>query len=274
MAISFEKTGKGASILGHIGSVEHVIAGNLPPEITSRRYRASDFTCGFELATPENINSMGEAVIVNGLCFTNSTDHTSKQYTQSISGKEFTAGGVFLIPHTAHPSHLLTIDDCVSMPHCYQTIHSNIPEPLAFAGIFHFSHFHGAAIGKPPIHGDNIFTHQKEYYPNPDIHLENTWGFVVGVLSDWKGPEEFNNQLKTVLYKNPMDVDGPFIHHAHVLILNQKITSVEEILPSTVDLVLHLFMDGTSILSGKAEIFTIKEIQNYLLKGAKTDERR
>ena len=89
MTVSIQATGQGPGILGHIGSVEDVIAANLSPEMTAKRYRAADFAMGFELATPKSLSSMGEAVLVNGFCFANSTDQMSEEYDKTISGKEF-----------------------------------------------------------------------------------------------------------------------------------------------------------------------------------------
>jgi len=229
---------------------------------------------GFELATPKNLASIGEAVIVNGLCFANSTDHASEKYNHTISGKEFTSGGMFLIPKEARPSHLFKVTEKISMLDLYNKLYQEIAHPLVLAGIFYFTDFHGTAIGKPPINGHNIFTHRQEYYPNPDVYVKNTWGFVMGAITNFDIPAELNEQLKTVLYRNPMDAKSALVHHAHVLLLRKKIERFEEIVPSIVDRVLHLFIDGTAVLSGKAEVFMIGGVKDYLLKGKKTDERR
>jgi hypothetical protein len=270
MAISIHSTGHSSAILGHIGSVEDVIAAKLPDEMTCRRYQANDFTMGFELATPQNLSSMGEAVIVNGLCYTNSTDSSSSEYGKTIFGKEFTSGGVFLIPREAKPSHQAQVNETIPIIQFYDQLYQEIAHPLVFAGLFHFSDFHGTAIAKPPLNGRNIFTHKKEYYPHPDVRRKDVWGFVIGAMTNFIGHPEINRELKTVLYKNPMDAPSSLVHHAHVLILKKEIDRLEEILPPVVDQTLHLFIDGTSILSGQAEVFMVGGVKDYLMKGKKT----
>ncbi len=263
MTVSIQATGQGPGILGHIGSVEDVIAANLSPEITARRYRAADFAMGFELATPKTLSSMGEAVLVNGFCFANSTDQMSEEYDKTISGKEFISGGMFLIPKSAKPTHRAQVNEKISLIHFYQELYRELAHPLAFAGLFHFSEFHGAAIGKPPINGRNIFTHRQEYYPNPDLYEKNRWGFVIGALTNFVGYPEINEQLKAVLYRNPMDAQSSLVHHAHVLLLKKKVERLEEVLPLVVDRTLHLFCEGTAIVSGKAEIFLVGGLNDY-----------
>lgn len=269
MGLSIQATGQSHAILGHIGSVEEVIAARLNPDMTSRRYRADDFAIGFELATPKNLASIGEAIVVNGFCFANSTDASSSDYDKTIVGKEFTCGGLFVVPKEGKPTHQFRIDQTTPMIDFYNQIYQNLNHPLIFAGIFHFKDFHGTAIGKPPIDGHDIFTHKEEYYPNPDVHVKNTWGFVMGAMTNFKGHDKINQQLKTVLYKNPMDAKSSLIHHAHILLLKKQVHHFQEIVPSVVDRTLHLFIDGTSIFSGQGQIFTVGEVKDDLLKGQK-----
>ena len=148
----------------------------------------------------------------------------------------------------------------------YNELYGKISYPLAFGGIFHFSNFHGIAIGKAPIDGKDIFHHKESYYPFPEVRAKNVYGFVMGAMTNFQGHEKVNEELKTVLYKNPMDTSSLLVHHAHVLLLKKKVEKVEEIVPSIVDQTLHLFIEGTEILSGKVEIYTIARVKNYLKK--------
>lgn len=270
--ITIHPTGQKPSILGHIGTVEDVIAATLSPEMTSRRYHASEYKMGFELATPKNIESLGEAVLVNGYCFTNSTDRSSKDYDKTIAGEEFTSGGIFLVPKQVNPTHQVQVAGPLNMIDFYEELYSQIKHPLAFGGIFHLSDFYGTAIGKAPLDGLNIFEHKEIYYPNPTVRLKDRWGFVMGAMSDFVGYSEINQQLKTVLYKNPNDTSSSLVHHAHIVLFKKKIERYEEIVPEVVDRTLHLSIDGTAILSGKVDIFLVAGLKDHLLKGKKVDE--
>lgn len=264
MKLSIHKTGHGPCDLGHIGSVTDVINANLPREVTSKRYAAKDFKMAFEVATPKSVTSLGEAVIVNGYCYTTSTDVTSLEYGQTISGHEFITGGLFLVPQDASPSHRVEIYERKPMIEFYNEVYEQIFHPLAFGGIFYFSTFHGIAISKPPIDGKNIFTHKNDYYQLPEVRVKNVYGFVMGAMTNFQGHEKINKELQAVLYKNPLDASSTLVHHAHVILLKKKVERIEEIVPSIVDQTLHLFIDGTEILSGKAEIYTVATVENYL----------
>ena len=100
------------------------------------------------------------------------------------------------------------------------------------------------------------------------MRAKNVYGFVMGAMTDFQGYEKINEELKSVLYKNPMDASSTLVHHAHVILLKEK---VEKIVPSIVDQTLHLFIDGTEILSGKAEIYTVAGVRNYLLPKEKNE---
>lgn len=273
MEFSIQETGHGPAILGHIGSVEDVIVARLPKEMTDRRYDARDFRFGFELATPKNLSSIGEAMIANDFCYANSTDESSKDYGRTIYGHEFISGGVFLIPKKAEPSHKVSIQKPISLIDFYNKLNGRLKRPSAFIGLFHFSDFHATAIGKPPVDGRNIFENKADYYPHPPIKKKNVWGFIMGAMTDFEGFEDINEQLKAVLYKNPMDAKSTLVHHAHVLTLKKKVDRFEDVVPSIVDQVLHLFIDGTVIDQGHAAIYTVGGVENYLMKGKIHHER-
>lgn len=266
MGLLVHETGNGPTELGHIGSVIDVIRATLPQEVTSKRYNAKDFKMAFELATPKSLPSLGESVIVNGYCYATSADATSLEYGQTISGQEFTTGGIFIVPLEALPSHRVEIDEKKSMIDFYNELYAQVAHPFAFGGIFHFSTFHGVAIGKAPIDGKEIFLHKSSYYPFPEVRVENVYGFVMGAMTNFQGHEKINDELKAVLYKNPMDTSSDLVHHAHVVLLKKKVEKIEEIVPSIVDQTLHLFIEGTEIQSGKAEIYTVARVKNYLQK--------
>ncbi len=266
--IHFRKTGHGECAAGHLGSVVDVIAANLPHDLTSRRFEAGDFAAGFELASPKGIESVGEAVVINGYCFATSTDPKSGDYNKTIVGKDFVAGGLFVLPHEAKASHQIEVkDESFSMLDFYGKIYLRVGRPLVFSGLFHFSHFHGTAIGKAPIDGRNIFQHKEEYYPHSEIHREDVWAYVIGGVTDFRGFAKLNQELEVVLYKNPMDQESQLTHHAHCLLLRKKVGSPKEIGPATVAETLHL-LAGTTILSScQTDIYTLSSVENYASKG-------
>ena len=180
-------TDAGSSQLGHIGSVLDVIAGKMPESLDGKIFEAKNYLCGFELASPRSKYSLGESIIVNNTCYATSTEKNSPDYNKTIYGPTFITSGMFLIPRQAKPTHkvsLNTATNSTSLLDFYNEIYKQINQPLAFFGLVEFSDFHAMAIGKPPIDGMNIFTNNKEYYPNPAIITKNTQAFIIGALTD------------------------------------------------------------------------------------------
>lgn len=259
---AIEELGAGAARLGHIGSVTDVIAARLPEALSGRRFKAPDYEYGFELASPEGTSSLGEALIVNGLCYATSTDPGSPDYGRTISGPEFATGGMFLVPHNAKPSHRVSfkaVDTPLPLIDFYKELYGRFRQPMAFVGVAELSDLHGTAIGKPPIDGRAIFEHREYYFPWPEPRARNVSAFIIGAFTDYREAslDAINAQLEVVLYRNPFDAASVLTHHAHVLTLKKAVDRIEEIAPGLADQTLHLFVDGTDIRSIKADIFTV-----------------
>ncbi|NGX27188.1 MAG: hypothetical protein K940chlam6_01121 [Chlamydiae bacterium] len=262
--MKIQATGNGPCIAKHIGTVKDVIEARIPEELTNQTFNASDFAFGFELATPRELTSLGESVIAGGYCFATSTDKTSPEYNQVISGEEFLVGGVFILPNEAKPSHKVSLLKGASpLPFeaFYQAIVQEVDYPFAFVGFFHFENFHGTAIAKPPIDGKNIFSNKEEYYSNPEIREENIPGFVMGVVT--KNTKSLQAGLETVLYQNPFDTKSTLIHHAHVLTLKTPLKQIDELKPNVVDKCLHLFNDGSTVAFLEASVYTIEKVEEF-----------
>lgn len=261
-------TGHGPQKLGYIGSVADVLRGIVSPVLSIRKFLAAEFDFGFELASPRDHHSLGESVIVNGVCYATSTDNSSPEYGHTIFGREFQTGGMFIIPQATKPSHLLTFRAdgyTCTLNDLYTTLFDAVKQPFALVGLMDCVAFHGTAIGKPPIDGQAIFEHKAEYFPNPDVQLSNVTAFVIGVVTDYRdqGLSHINKQLEVVLYKNPLETDSVLSTHAHALTLKQPVKRLEDITPEQVDKSLHLFAAGTVLRSLHADLYTISSLVDY-----------
>lgn len=246
----------------HFGHIQEVVDGGISQERLAKRLDARDFSCGFELASPQKASSLGESVIVNALCYTTSTDQESGSYGQLIFGEQFIPGDVFLLPKGALPTHQVVLENA-TLPFYdfYAAAYQAIEGPFAFAGIFHFSSFSGVAIGRPPIHKENIFAHQEKYYPFPEVHKQNISGYVIGVVSARKTLQE--DRLDSLLYDNPMDQPTELIHHAHVLTLRKHPSHVAQISPKIGDECLHLLHYGCKIEATSVELYALQGVEEY-----------
>lgn len=250
-------------IFFRLGNIQDVIAGKVSDQTTGRVLHASDFAYGFELGTPKEPQSLGETVIVNGYCFTTSTDPSSPEYHQVISGTKFRAGGLFIIPKGMKPTHQAVFTKKLKLEDIYRNLEQQLAEPFAFAGFFHFVSLHGLALSKAPIEGKNIFENQSEYYAHPEIRRENVLGFVVGVVADEKKISDkiLHEEILNVLYRNPLDTKGTLLYHAHVLTFKNSVGKVEDIHPDNVDQCLHLLNEGSTIDSAEVDLFAIQKIK-------------
>ncbi|MGV8119442.1 MAG: hypothetical protein AB2L14_06720 [Candidatus Xenobiia bacterium LiM19] len=265
---ALESLGGGAARLGHIGSVTDVIAARAPEALISRKFKAADYKYGFELATPRDVNSLGEAQMVNGICYANSTDSSSPDYNRTISGPEFVTSGLFLVPHGVKPGCRVKYeagDSPLLLMDFYTWLYQRLRQPAAFVGVVEFADFHAAAIGKAPVDGKAIFEHKEAYYPFPEIRSNSVPAFIMGAFTDYGEAHlaEINAQLEVVLYRNPFDAASALSHHAHVLTLKHKVERIEDIGPDKADRVLHLFADGTAIRTITADIYTISGLDDY-----------
>ncbi|MBF0544291.1 MAG: hypothetical protein HQM08_07655 [Candidatus Riflebacteria bacterium] len=266
--LKIESTGNGPVKLGFIGSVRDVLAAYLPKTLSNNTFFAKDYLYGFELASTMDKYSLGEALLVNGTCYSTSSDKTSPEYNNVIHGREFLTGGLFIFPHGVEPTHKATFksnESTLTLMDLYTELYEKIKKPVAFAGIGECANFHATAIGKPPIDGKTIFDHKEEYFPNPEIKKNNVTVFVTGALTNYNDSDlsEINKQLEVVLYKNPFDSGAILSNHAHVLTLNQPIRKIEDISPDLVDGALHLLADGTNFSYLQADIYTISCLVNY-----------
>jgi len=263
-----ETTGHAAAKMGFIGSVADFPTARLPDTLSNRTFLAANYLYGFEQASPRGKYSLGEAVIVNGVCYATSSDITSSDYNHMIYGRKFATEGVFIIPRGVEPSHKGTFKSAgsnINLMDVYQKIYEKVKQPAVFVGIVEFSNFHGTAIGKSPIDEKTTFDNKNGHSPNPEIKSANVTALLIGVLTDYNDAEfsVLNKQLEIILYKNPADMDQVLTCHAHTLTLRQSVNRIEDINPDLVEGSLHLLTDGNSIRSLQADIYAISGLDDY-----------
>lgn len=257
-----------AANLGYIGSVVDVLNARIDASLVNRRYDANKFAYGFELASATDTKALGEAIMVNGICYTNATDATAPNYRQVTCQSDFMTSGIFIIPQGSQPSFRVSIDATIAplaMKDFYLRLFEKIQTPLAFIALIEFADFSSIAIAKPPIDGKPIFDNEEYYYPYAATLQHNVTAFVMGALTDYNQPslDAINRQLQVVLYHNPMDNnDFALTHHAHVLTLKQPVRKILDINPEIADQVLHLLIDKSTIRSAQVEIYTIAQLTN------------
>lgn len=258
-------TGVACTDLGVIGSVEDVIAGVVRPDLQTRKINASDYRFGFELASPHGLHSMGESVLVNGNCYTTSTDKND-HYLKTISGETFYTSGIFLVPHAAKSSYHFVHThhkSGINYQNFCEEIHQTTGSACLMTAVLHFKHLEATCIQKAPVTGQNIFEHKDLYYDNVKLQFDNCTCFLVAAIANfYTDPKKITEELKVVLYQNPFDVKNELNIHTHAVILNRAVRDVSTLIPKDVTHTIHVFNANTivdEVLWG--EVFVVDKVK-------------
>lgn len=252
---------------GHIGSVIDVIKGYVPESLAHRRFNADAFKYGFELASSEDVNAFGEAVLVNGFCYSTSTNQQSKNYLQTTAGESFVTSGLFLIPKEAEPTYRIqqSFTESCLLHDAYSAIFAQVKQPFAIAAMFEFETLTGNFIVKPPIHGENIIENIEKFCPYPPQTISTTSAFLVGAVADFSDTryKDLLEKLNVVLYKNPFDKQLNITTHTHCITLKKDLDDVQDITPILVDKTLHVLSEQSRIKSIKGEVFAVGDMMDF-----------
>jgi len=245
-----------------IGSVVDTLAGRVDPRLCKQRFRATDYAFGFEAASPKELSSVGESVLVNGTCYATSTEEGSLDYGKVIWGSEFVTGGMFLLPKGVQPTHRLNLTAPMQFDQLCHRIYQGVQRPVAFVGIWESETLYTMAIGKPPIHGRPIFENREYYFPMPPQTLRGTHAFVMGVMTFYgdKQWQILNKNLEVVLYKNPFDREFSLSSHTHCLVLKSEVTQIDQVIPTVVERCLHVFTDKTTVKKAHLNLYALDRV--------------
>ncbi len=266
--------------LSYIGSVEDVIAAKINPQLKNKKFHAKDFAYGFEIGSPKDWESLGETVLVNNLCFTQSTDSKSNHFGQAIYGEEFLTSGIFLIPHSAKANFSISFESLnpntlLAFKDFYQNLYQKIQRPFAFISTVQFKNLSCNAIARPPIDGKPIFKNTSEYYFILPWDLSDQAAFMVGVVADFQdqSSNKINQQLSPVLYHNPFEESHSDNHnhsdnltmHTHAITL-KKFPNLDSqknpiFKPDQVEKTVHVFSDQTLIQKIEGLVFMISDMK-------------
>ncbi len=250
-----------------IGSVNNAIQGNVPKYLKGQKFNASDYSFGFNLASPNSIESMGESVIVNNKCYANDSDPNSLSYNTTISGESFFTSAMLTLPRDTKENYILSLSDSsneISYYALLKNVFDKVKKPFVLVAHVSFKSLHATAISKAPIYNKNIFENKDEYYCMPEAHLKSTHAFIIACIADFSLVDNVDlyNGLELVLYNNPMDKKQSLNIHTHAITLKNAIESYEEITPKIVDKTLHVFSEQTVIQALKGEVYMIRGLRS------------
>lgn len=265
-SLTITATGNPSSILQSIGSAQNIINGYFPHSMEGTFYQTQDFDCGFGMASPIDKNSLGESILVNGRCFTQSTDQNSDLYKKLIYGHEFLSSSYFMIPKNRYPSHVASLSQGqYKLVDLYQEVYEKIHQPIAFTGLITFKQLEGISIGTPPIHNQNIVKAPGQYYPFPAVVGQDAYGFITGMISNSQDYNfnQIHEKIQDAIYTKDQSKESLYSFHSHVLVLKEPCKKKEEITPSIVSHCLHVLDHKTIVSAVDLEIYIIQDLINY-----------
>ncbi|HSX11831.1 MAG TPA: hypothetical protein VLF94_08965 [Chlamydiales bacterium] len=262
MPLKITSTGESPVAAIAIGTVTDTLKGVIDPKLKKKRFRASDYSFGFAGGSPREITSIGESVLVGGVCYATSTDIESPDYGKVIHGPEFVTGGMFLLPKGALPTHLLTLSESMKFEDLISEIYHSVQRPVAFVGLWDSEILSTMAIGRAAIDGLPIFENRDYYFPKPLQTLQKVRCFIMGVATSfgdaqWKS---LNKQLEAALYNNPLDRQGALTSHTHCVVVNKDVARIENVHPGVVQACYHVFADKTTLSNAHLNLYTLDRV--------------
>lgn len=249
-----------------VDDIQHVIDGLRPENVDKLWQNAQEYSYGLGNGAIDNINALGELVLINGVAYTKSTDKTSAQYYQLASSKQFITSWIFLLPSNPVANFNVTYEQTtlngLTLDDIYQRIYDKLKKPFAVTGIVNFSTMKGAAIAKSPIENQNIFEHKDIYYPD-SVEVKNVCAALVGVVANVEAilDPTLADAIQKVVYYNPLEVGANFLTtHEHVLILKHNVARIEDVSITDAADVEHLFPQS-AITHFSLNVFEINHIQ-------------
>ena len=252
----------------YIGHVDNVISGEVPEGLLNKRFNASDFSFGFELGSPQGIYNMGEFILLNNIFYSSRTDFTRRQRDPLMWGPEFVTSGIFLIPKSQKPTHIIhycSLDENITFKDLYSELYLKFKQPFAIAGCSELKHLRSMSITFSPIGHENIFEHKDKYFSEHEKVTDNESIAFMGVVSDMtdENTKQLNKELTSVLYYNPYNKQDPTLaSHTHALRLDKPILEVSEVEPHNAVDVIHITDDST-IRYIKAFVYLIDHIRKH-----------
>lgn len=262
--INIKKINDESQTLAYIGHVNNVINGIVPEELKNVRFQAKDFECGFELASPEGIASLGESIFFNSFIYTSRTDYKAKGKSSLIYGTDFVTTGIFIVPKGASINYEVqytSLDKSLSLADIYAEIYKELDAPFALIGCCELDLVNYESISKSPINNENIFNNQDKYYDGQVSSDDDISLTIMAVVSDPNSDDlkTINSKLSSVLYYNPFANKHKLLSHTHGVRLNKPIIDMDKVRPEHVEDAFHI-NDTSIVRSFKFKVYKIGDL--------------
>jgi hypothetical protein len=240
-----------------IGSVMEVLTGTPParPEGVSMQ----GFLAGFEAGSPHGVDSIGEFVGFHGIAYARST-REGAGYGALLYGDRVISNGAVFLREGVQSDATVEVDKPVALSALYEDFEQRLGGPVCFVGTALFDTYHVTAIGRAPVHRENIFEHRQTYYPHPPRIEGNVPAAMMGCAAALsKLGKPLDTELELVLYENPAEPPAHITAHTHALQLRRPVRSLVDVAPALAVNVDHVLSDSI-VRTGAFDLYRIRRI--------------
>jgi hypothetical protein len=134
-----------------INDIRDVIAGKKPENPSKLWLKASDVAFGLGNGSMNTIQGLGEAVLINGVSYTKSTDQAAENYYQLAHGDRFMTTWAFLMSKEAQPNFKLKntqLKKPLTILDIYHLIYQKLKNPFFITGVLQCEMLKSSAIAK------------------------------------------------------------------------------------------------------------------------------
>jgi len=264
------------------GHVDFVIKGTVPQPILENPVPAASIRYAFEAATvlPDNMESIGEMLVVKGKAYVKCTDKTRADYYTMLTGNSMVSPAAGIVtPLDASPLLTVELTEDAARGRSFAEVMGSMLQtlqnrPFCAGGRVTFKHLYATAICKATVHGENIFEHKDAYYDptRAAVCLEDRAGYVFGFVADFRKmkPNVPYNEIRRVLYPGSGGQAGAAGEmaasvHFHVAILRPEYSNVkyDDLDPAMFEDIEHLDCSST-VRSMELEVYTIQEMHPHV----------
>lgn len=242
------------------GDIHDILQGVIKNERQKTPVDALHYTTGFGAASPIGLNSEGESILLNDLCFSTLTNSTEEEYRKTVNNPSFFSGFYTLLPKKSPPSYKTNDTQlAVNFSDFLEILYKKTKTSVAWSAILHCPQIQMMLLKKAPIYKESIFDHKDEYLDSITITTPS-WVYMTGILTNKSQPSlmKLNQKQKCIYYENPLDDSANITSHTHGLVLKNKVFTSSQITPDICSLAGH-------ILTTNTEISFIKTLQIYVV---------
>ena len=249
--------------LYYVGEEHNIENGLIDPRLKDQPLEAKDYLFGMEFASPQGIDSVGEAIIIANNCFATSTDKDPKKHLSVIYGPKVYTPKFIALKKNASPNGYIRCKSKMPIIDFYSQIHNAIEHSqIALVGLAKFDTAYVNASHHPPIHGKSFQSEKKHYFPFPSKKIHNCFGVYVGLLTSKKSSKTKDRFRRYIDEYSDSSIDINV--RSHLMILSTKHYEYNIIDPEAVTQVWHIFNEHSVISEFKGDFFLIDDLKHIL----------